>query len=40
MLEVGFKSNSTPQNWLVRWDLHLTYILWIVFSWCETSNNT
>jgi len=24
---VGLKSNSTPQNRLVRWGLHLTYIL-------------
>jgi len=40
MLEVGFKSNSTPQNRLVRWGLHLTYILWIglIFSRCGTSN--
>jgi len=26
---VGFKSNSTLQNRLLRWGLHLTYILWI-----------
>jgi len=26
MLEVDFKPNSTPQNRLVRWGLHLTYI--------------
>jgi len=40
MLEVNFKSNSTLQNQLVRWGLHLTYILWIGFisSRCETSN--
>jgi len=28
MLEVNCKLNSTPQNWFVRWGLHLTYILW------------
>jgi len=40
MLEVDFKLNSTLQNQLVKWGLHLTYILWIglIFSWCETSN--
>jgi len=32
MLEVSFKSNSIPQNWLVRWGLHLTYIYEIVLS--------
>jgi len=42
MLEVGFKPNSTPQNQLVRWGLHLTYILWIVLisSRCGTSNTS
>jgi len=29
VLEVGFKPNSTLQDQLVKWDLHLTYILWI-----------
>jgi len=40
MIEMSFKSNLTSQNWFVRWDLHLTYILWNCFisSWCETSN--
>jgi len=36
-----FKPNSTPQNWLVRWGLHPTYILWncLISSLCETFNN-
>jgi len=40
LLEVGLKPNSTPQNRLVRWGLHLTYILWIglISSQCGTSN--
>jgi len=40
MLEVSFKPNSTPQNRLVRWGLHPTYILWIDLnsSRCATSN--
>jgi len=40
MLEVGFKPNSITQNRLVRWGLHLNYILWIglISSWCGTSN--
>jgi len=40
LLEVGFKPNSTPQNWFVRWGLHLTYILWncLISSRCRTSN--
>jgi len=29
MLDMSFKSNSTPQNRFVRWGLHLIYILWI-----------
>jgi len=38
MLKVDFKSNSTPQNWLVRFAL--TYILrnHLIFSQCETFN--
>jgi len=41
MLEVSFKPNSTPQNRLVRWGLHLTYILWncLISSRYGTSNN-
>jgi len=37
---VDFKPNSTPQNRLVRWGLHLTYILWNfpISSRCQTSN--
>jgi len=40
MLEVDFKPNSTPQNWLIRWGLHPTYILWncLISSRCGTSN--
>ena len=40
MLEVEFKSNWTPQNWLVRWGLHPTYIVWncLISGWCGTSN--
>jgi len=40
VLEVGFKPNLTLQNRLVRWDLHLTYILWIglISSRCGTPN--
>jgi len=36
----GFKPNSTPQNRLVRWDLHLIYILLngLISSRCGTSN--
>jgi len=40
LLEVGFKPNSIPQNQLVRWGLHPTYILWIdlIFGQYGTSN--
>jgi len=40
MLEVGFKPNSISQNQLIRWDLHLTYILWndLISGRYETSN--
>jgi len=40
MLEVNFKSNSIPQNQLVRWSLHRTYIPWndLISNRCETSN--
>ena len=41
MFEVGFKPNSTPQNRLVRWGLHHTYILWnyLILSRGGISNN-
>jgi len=40
VLEMSFKLNSTPQNQLVRWGLHLIYILWncLISSRCGTSN--
>jgi len=40
MLEVEFKPNSTPQNQLVRWGLHSSYILWncLISGRYETSN--
>jgi len=36
---MNFKSNTTPQNWLVMWYLYLT-LLWNYFisSRCKTSN--
>jgi len=41
MLEMSFKSNSTLQNWFVKWGLYFSYILWNCFisNQCETSNN-